>query len=169
MPSFLKVVMSTADRIDDTWSWQPDSFGSCSNACFAFESDTAHMDNAIRTSSVWRRGFLLPRYPVFKCWIGSIKVREIRCVFLLMFPSTLIAFNNTADAGPSRSEVEPVTIVPSGSSEAAAAEPFSCARLFATGTTARSLTVIFACFMISSCLYTSSLVASSLTKRFRDW
>ena len=28
-----------------------------------------------------------------------------------MFPSTLIAFNNTADAGPSRSEVEPVTIV----------------------------------------------------------
>lgn len=34
----------------------------------------AHMDSAIRTSSVWRRGLRLPRYSTFSFWIGSIAI-----------------------------------------------------------------------------------------------
>ncbi len=52
IPSFLNVFISTADSIADVCSWHPASFGSCCRASFAFGSDTAHIERAMRTSSV---------------------------------------------------------------------------------------------------------------------
>ena len=69
-----------------------------------------------------------------------------------------------ADA-PRRSEVFPVTILPSGSSIAAAGFPVSSAFLSAGSTTLRSVTLRFAFFIRTSIFIVSDSVASPFLRR----
>ena len=76
-PRRLKSFRSTSESITEECTWQPFSLGSCSRASCAVLLEAALLESAIRTSSVWRRGFLLPRYAVFNVWMGSMQAGEI--------------------------------------------------------------------------------------------
>ena len=64
-PSLRNCRMSTWDRSTEVWTWQPFNFGICCSASFASSLSAALMESAIRVSSEWSLGFLLPRYSVF--------------------------------------------------------------------------------------------------------
>ena len=49
---YLKVFISTEERITETCNWQPANLGSCSKASLALGSVAAQVDKAISTSSV---------------------------------------------------------------------------------------------------------------------
>lgn len=123
MDNFINSWMSTEESITEVCAWQPRRFGSCSRAARAFSLLAALIDRAIRVSSVCSLGFLLPRYWVFRVWIGSMAWGEIRCESWSMPARAFRAFSSRAAEGPSRSEVFPCTILPSCSSKAAAGAP----------------------------------------------
>ena len=105
------------------------------------------MLRAMSTSSVWRRGFLLPMYLVFKVWMGSMADGAMRCTLCGMSPRTLIAFNRRAAEAPNRLLVLPVTMVPSSNSMAAAGPPDTLARSRQGAMTGRMVESIFALFI----------------------
>ena len=59
-PSFWNTFSSTRDSMTDEWASHPLSLGSCSRAKAAVGFVAAHMDRAIRISSVCRRGLWFP-------------------------------------------------------------------------------------------------------------
>ena len=117
---------------------------------------TAQMASAISSSSVCRRGLWLPRWLIFIRWMGSITPGAIRGSFLSMPASAFTALSRQADAAPSRAEVLPVTMSPSGSSMATAGPPVASARSSAAATTGRSPAPIPSKFISSSIFFTSA-------------
>ena len=137
-PQAAEVSSSTWERITVEWTSQPRSLGSCCMASSAVGLVAAEMDSATRISSVWSRGFTLPRWVVFSFWMGSMTMGEIKWMSFWMPPRAFRALSRAAELAPSRAEVLPVTMRPSGSWMAAAGRPVSSARSMAGPMTARS-------------------------------
>ena len=60
-------------------------------------------------------GFTLPRWVVFSFWMGSMTMGEIRWMSWRCRPGPLRRWSRQAELAPSREEVLPVTMRPSGS------------------------------------------------------
>ena len=137
-PRRRKVSSSTWERMTVAWASQPRSFFSWAMASSAVGLVAAQMDRAMRISSVCSRGFTLPRWVVFSFWMGSMTMGEIRWMSLEMPPRAFKALSRQAELAPSREEVLPVTMRPSGSWMAAAGRPVSSARFKAGAMTGLS-------------------------------
>ena len=158
MPSLRNSQISTEDSMTEVCAWQPRRDGNCSSALRASGLFAALTESAISVSSVWRRGFLLPRYCVFNSWIGRIASGEITWFSWGIPASSFNAFRRRAEEAPSSSEVLPKIIRPSGSSRAAAGPSVSFSFWRLAGTTLRSSREAWACFRSSSILRISSSV-----------
>ena len=92
----------------EVYKRQPFNCGRQESAFCASSLCAAVADRAIRTSSVWRRGFLLPRYFVFSVWIGAMDSGERTCTSCSIPERSFKAFSRSAALEPSRSLVFPV-------------------------------------------------------------
>ena len=151
-PSLRKVASSTWERMTVEWASHPRSLDSWFMASSAVGLVAAQIERATRISSVCRRGLWLPRWTVFRFWIGSMMMGEIRWMSFWMPPRAFRALSSAAAEAPSREEVLPVTTRPSGSWMAAAGIPVSSALARAAWITGRSAGETSALFIKSSTL-----------------
>ena len=115
----------------------------------------AVMAKAMRISFEWRRGLRLPKWSIFRPWIGLTTSGSISLVSLSIPAEVLIALIKAAAVGPKSSEFLPVTIWPFGNSSARAEPPVSSALARAATTTWRSSGVMPRSFMSNSIFLTA--------------
>ena len=116
---------------------------------------TVSYTHLIKISFEWRRGLRLPRWLIFKPWIGLTYSGSISLVSLAIWANFLMALINTAAVGPKSSEVLPVTISPFGNSRARAGSPVLSALSRAATVTLRSSGVMPRSFIKSSIFLTA--------------
>ena len=92
------------------WASEPLRLPSSSMARAASALLAAVIAKAIRISFEWRRGLRLPKWSIFRPWIGLTTSGSISLVSLSIPAEVLIALIKAAAVGPKSSEFLPVTI-----------------------------------------------------------